>query len=131
MTACILVINDQLAILDLYYDLLNSDDYELELSDYAFENLETIERLNPNLIILDFPVFKRSRAWRLLEQLKMHRATASIPIIICTPSMKDVREQEDYLQQQGIVIYYKPFQPEAFVETVQQMMRTPVRRAYS
>ena len=42
MAACVLVINDQHEILDLYYDLLNSDEYELELSDYAFENLETI-----------------------------------------------------------------------------------------
>ena len=129
MAACVLVINDQHEILDLYYDLLNSDEYELELSDYTFENLETIERLNPTLIILDFPVFKRASGWRLLEQLKMHISTTSIPLILCTPSMKDVREQEDYLQEQGIVICYKPFPPEAFVQTVQQMLRRPMRRA--
>ena len=129
MAACVLVINDQHEILDLYYDLLNSDEYELELSDYAFENLETIERLNPTLIILDFPVFKRARGWRLLEQLKMHASTISIPLILCTPAMKDVREQEDYLREQGIVIFYKPFSPEAFVQTVRQMLRWPMRRA--
>ena len=129
MAACVLVINGQHEILDLYYDLLNSDEYELELSDYAFENLETIERLNPTLIILDFPVSKRAGGWRLLDQLKMHLSTTSIPLILCTPSMKDVREQEDYLQEQGIVICYKPFSPEAFVQTVQKMLREPTRRA--
>ena len=129
MAACVLVINDQHEILDLYYDLLNSDEYELELSDYTFENLETIERLNPTLIILDFPVFKRASGWRLLEQLKMNTSTTSIPLILCTPSMKDVREQEDYLQEQGIIIFYKPFPPEAFVQAVQQMLNKPMRRA--
>jgi DNA-binding NtrC family response regulator len=129
MTACILVINNRHEILDLYFDLLNSDEYELELSDYTFENLETIERLNPTLIILDFPMFKRARSWRLLQQLKMHLTTASIPLILCSPSLRDVREQEDYLQQQGIVIFYHPFTPETFVQTVHQIMRAPMRRA--
>src|SRR5579875_458504 len=128
MTACILVVNDQPAISDLYYDLLNSDEYELELSDYTFENLETIERLHPTLIILDFPVLNRSRSWLLLDQLKMHPATTSIPLILCSAARRDIRDQEDYLQQQGIVIYYKPFHPEAFVQMVQQMVRTPIRK---
>jgi len=129
MPGCVLVINDQLEVLDLYYDLLNSDEYELELSDYEFENLETIERLNPTLIILDIPVSKRDRSWRLLQQLRMHPTTASIPLILCTPSLRDVQEQEEYLQKQGIAIFYHPFPSEAFVQAVQQIMRRPVRRA--
>jgi DNA-binding NtrC family response regulator len=129
MAACVLVINNHQEISDLYYDLLNSDEYELELSNYAFENLETIERLNPTLIILDFPVFKRARSWRLLQQLKMHPTTASIRLILCTNSLRDVQEQEDYLQQQGIVIFYQPFSAEDFVQTVHQMLRMPVLRA--
>jgi DNA-binding response OmpR family regulator len=129
MPACVLVINDELEILDLYYELLNSDEYELELSDYEFENLETIERLNPTLIILDIPVYKRGRSWRLLQQLRMHSTTATIPLILCTPSLMDVREQEEYLQKQGIVIFYHPFPPEALVQKVRQIMRRPVQRA--
>ncbi len=129
MTACVLVINNHQEISDLYYDLLNSDEYELELSDYAFENLETIERLHPTLIILDFPVFKRARSWRLLQQLKMYSKTASIRLILCTASLRDVREQEEYLQKQGIAIFYSPFSSEDFVQTVHSMLRTPVRRA--
>lgn len=126
MAACVLVINNHQEISDLYYDLLNSDEYELELSNYAFENLETIERLNPTLIILDFPVFKRARSWRLLQQLKMHATTASIRLILCTNALRDIREQEDFLQKQGIVIFYSPFSIEDFVQTVHQMLRTPV-----
>ena len=129
MAASVLVINNHQEISDLYYDLLNSDEYELELSNYAFENLETIERLNPTLIILDFPVFKRARSWRLLQQLKMNATTASIQLILCTNSLRDVREQEDYLQKQGIVIFYQPFSAEDFVQTVHHMLRMPVRRA--
>jgi CheY-like chemotaxis protein len=129
MTACVLVINDHQEIQELYYDLLNSDEYELELSNYAFENLQTIEQLRPTLIILDFPVFKRARSWRLLQQLKMHSTTASIRLILCTNCLRDVQEQEEYLQKQGVAIFYHPFPSEAFVQVVQQIMRRPVRRA--
>jgi|SRR6185312_1835935 len=122
MRACVLVVSDQPDNLDLYYDLLESDKYELELSNYTFENLETIVRLSPTLIILDFPAHDPTKGWALLRQLKMDPTTSSIPLILCAPFLNDVWEQEDNLQEQGIVIFYKPLSPKAFVQTVYQMM---------
>jgi response regulator RpfG family c-di-GMP phosphodiesterase len=122
MRACVLVVSDQQDTLELYYNLLESDEYELELSNYTFENLETIVRLSPTLIILDFPAHEQAKGWALLQQLKMHPTTLSIPLILCAPFMKDVWEQEDYLQKQGIVIFYKSLSFKAFVETVHQMV---------
>ena len=108
MLPCVLVINDFQTTLDLYYDLLESDKYELELSNYEFEEPALVERLKPSLIILDFKVYRRVKSWQLLDKLKMNPLTSSIPIILCTPSMEDIREQENYLKEQGIVIFYKP-----------------------
>lgn len=53
MLPTVLVIDDYQPTLDLYYDLLNSEQYELELSNYAFEQPAMIELLKPSLIILD------------------------------------------------------------------------------
>ncbi len=122
MQPCVLVVDDFQTTLDLYYDLLNSDNYELELSTYEFEEPEMIERLKPNLIILDFQVTQRERGWQLLDKLKMNPHISSIPIILCTPAMMDIREQENYLQDQGLVIFYKPFKLNKLIQKVQQML---------
>ena len=124
MLPCILVINDFQATLNQYAELLESDKYELELSNYEFEDIQMLERLKPRLIILDFQVDPqhRLRGWQLLDKMQLSRTISSIPLIICTPSMTDIREQENYLQDQGIVIFYKPFNLEKFVQKVQQML---------
>jgi response regulator RpfG family c-di-GMP phosphodiesterase len=124
MLPCVLVINDYQTTLNLYADLLESDNYELELSNYEFEEPEMIERLKPALILLDFQVdhLNRTRGWQLLDKIKLSRNISSIPIILCTPAMADVREQEHYLQDQGLVIFYKPFNLEKLVQKVQQIL---------
>ena len=122
MLPSVLVIDDFQTTLDLYYDLLNSDQYELELSNYEFEEPTMIERLKPSLIILDFKVYQRLKSWQLLDKLKMNQHTSSIPIILCTPSMEDIREQEEYLKDQGIVIFYKPFHLDKLLQKVQQIL---------
>lgn len=47
--------------------------------------------------------------WRLLQKMRMHPTTAGIPIVACTAAVKQVRETEAYLLQQGIEVVLKPF----------------------
>jgi len=122
MLPCVLVIDDFQSTLDLYAELLESEQYELELSTYEFEEPKMIELLKPTIIILDFQVNERERGWQLLDKVKMNRTLCSIPIILCTPSMFDVREQVNYLQDQGLVIFYKPFNLDKLVQKVQQVL---------
>jgi response regulator RpfG family c-di-GMP phosphodiesterase len=122
MLPCVLVIDDSQTTLDLYYDLLNSDKYELELSNYEFEDPGLIEHLKPSLIIFDFKVFHRSKSWLLFDEVKTNQRTSSIPIIICTPLLEDIRQQEHYLKDQGIVIFYKPFKLDKLVQKVQEIL---------
>ena len=126
MLPCVLVINDFQTTLNLYADLLESDSYELELSNYEFEEPEMVERLMPTLIILDFQVDQqnRMRGWQLLDKIKLNRNLSSVPIILCTPAMADIREQELYLQDQGLVIFYKPFNLDKLIQKVQQILNT-------
>src|SRR6185312_17118849 len=122
MLPCVLVIDDSQITLDLYYDLLNSDKYELELSNYEFEDPALIERLKPSLIIFDFKVYHRIKSWHLLDVVKTNQRISSIPIIICTPLLADIRQPEHYLKDQGIVIFYKPFKLDKLVQKVQEIL---------
>lgn len=124
MHPTILLINDLQETLNLYAELLESDTYELEVSNYEFEVPAMIEQLKPNLIIFDFQVDhqNRTRGWQLFDKVKLSPNLSSIPIILCTPALSDVREQEHYLQDQGIVIFYKPFKLDMLVQKVQQIL---------
>ena len=61
-------------------------------------------------MIVDFVLGKRElEGWQLLQMMRMHAATESIPIIACTAAAREVREAEAYLLEQGIEMVMKPF----------------------
>ncbi|HEX6799771.1 MAG TPA: hypothetical protein VF116_18825 [Ktedonobacterales bacterium] len=45
----------------------------------------------------------------MLQKMKMTRATATIPVIVCTAATKEVREIQGYLQAKGVSLVPKPF----------------------
>ncbi|HEY7974091.1 MAG TPA: response regulator, partial [Ktedonobacterales bacterium] len=93
----ILVINDTPEILEAFRDILEDEGYETLLYSYPITKAHEIERLKPDLIILDY-IFGRSKAgWQTLQLLKMRRSTAGIPVIVCTAATREVREIEGYL----------------------------------
>ena len=118
MTARVLVINDDQAILDLYRLLLEGEGYEALLSKIAVENVQQIEEIAPDCIILDLKLGFGRNGLTLLQQLKMYRPTADIPVILCTAAVKLVREQEDVLRKRGIPVIFKPFDIDELLETV-------------
>lgn len=124
MPARMLVINDDQAILDLYGLLLEGEGYETHLSMIAMEDVRDIEELAPDCIILDLKLGFGRSGLVLLQQLKMYRPTAHIPIILCTAAVKLVREQEDILKEKGIPIVYKPFDVDELLECIRTVLHT-------
>jgi CheY-like chemotaxis protein len=122
MTARVLVINDDQAILELYSLLLEGEGYEAHLSKIAMEDVHQIEELSPDCIILDLKLGFGRNGLTLLQQLRMYRPTADIPVILCTAAVKMVREQEDILKQKGIPIVYKPFDVDDLLATLSQVL---------
>src|SRR5580765_7160562 len=80
----ILVVNDTQEILDLFQELLTEEGYEVVLYSYGIEDLSEIERVKPDLIILDHIIGGEAVGWQMLQKLKMKRSTATIPVIVCT-----------------------------------------------
>lgn len=119
----ILVVNESLNLLDLFHDILDDNNgYEVELSNFAFEGIASIERLHPDLIILDFDGFGQKQEWQLLQMLKMHKATTAIPIILCVIAVQEFRDQEDHYQKQDVHLLYKPFSPADLLRLVKQLL---------
>ena len=108
----ILVVNDTKEILELFRDFLEKElGHTVIMMSFAPDELDRITDEKPDLVIIDFIIGDREmEGWQLLQKLRMNRPTAGIPIIACTAAVRQVRESEAYLLEQGIEVVLKPFE---------------------
>lgn len=118
----ILVIDTSLTILNVYHDVLEGQGYEVELSNYAFESLSMVERLHPDLVILDFDREGQREEWQLLKLLKLHSSTASIPIILSMAPLLLYAQAQEHFQHNNIRLLLSPFSKEDLLATIRQAL---------
>ncbi len=121
----ILVVNDTQEILQMFRDLLEDAGYEVALLSYAPTEMAEVQRINPDLIILDLIFGSEQLGMQLLDKLKMKRETAAIPVIICSAAIILLRDIEGYLKAHGVAIVPKPFDIDVLLETVKQSLELP------
>ncbi len=124
MPTRIMVVNDTQEILELFQDLLTDEGYEVVLYSYGIEDLAEVERVKPDLIILDHIIGGEAIGWQMLQKLKMQRSTAKIPVIVCTAAVNAVQEMEGYLKAKGIGLVLKPFDIEDLLIAVKRALET-------
>jgi two-component system response regulator HydG len=124
MPAHILVIDDDQSILELFRLILEPEGYQVTLSKSAFEDVQEVEQLKPNLIIMDFKLGRHEDGFLLLQKIKMYRPTKDIPIMLCTAAVDIVVEQENVLREKGIPILYKPFDVDELLMVVERLLNT-------
>ena len=122
MAARIMVINDTQEILELFRLILEPEGYEVALYSYAIRDMADVERVKPDLIIVDFFFGVERQGWQMVQKLKMNRRTASIPIIVCTAADQAVRDIEGYLQAKNIALVPKPFDIDDLLLAVKQAL---------
>src|SRR5713226_4913568 len=109
MAARILVINDDESILDLFKLILEGEGFEVCSSLEAIENAADVERIQPDLVILDLKMGMQQEGWTMMQKIRLYPPTQHIPMILCTAALNEAREQEETLQDKGIPVVYKPF----------------------
>ena len=125
MAARILVVNDTQEILELFRMVLEEEGgYEVILSGFPIQKIEDVEQIKPDLIILDLVFGSEKTGMQMLQMLKMQRSTALIPVIICTAALDLVREQEGYLNSQGVHLIYKPFDIDHLMTNVKRLLES-------
>jgi len=124
MTARILVVNDTQDILEMFRLLLEAEGYEVLVSSFPLQDIFEVEKLVLDLIILDVVFGQEKTGWQMLQLLKMHPSTASIPIIICSAAQQAVQEQEGYLVSKNVLVVYKPFELDDLLHTISQALQS-------
>lgn len=120
----VLVINDTQEILELFSVILRDEmGLEVTLDSYRPHILEDIKEIKPDLIISDHVFGEEKIGWQLLQSLKMDRATADIPLIICSAAIKDLKEIEGHLTARDVGVLYKPFDVDELIDLVNKKLQ--------
>lgn len=118
----ILAINNAADVLALFTDLLEEEGYRVSTQLYTERDLPKIVAQDPDLIILDDMWATEDDGWTLLQMLRMNRATAEVPIVLCTGAVTHVRETEGHLEAMGVAVVFKPFHIDDLLETIHRVL---------
>jgi len=123
MAAHILAINDSGDILQLYKEILEDEGgYHLTAMVYKPLLIEEVKALSPDLIITDYKFREEDVGYNFVQQLKMDRDTARIPVIIVSAAVKDLREVEGHLASKDVGVLFKPFDVDELLAIVEQRL---------
>lgn len=132
MAARILVVNDTEEILELFRMVLGEEGgYEVITASFTPHDLREVELVKPDLVILDLIFGVEKIGWQLLEKMRLNRATADIPVIVCTAAVNEVRENEGHLTEMGVSVVLKPFDVDMLLAVVKEALERPCRGADS
>lgn len=115
----ILIVDDEKDLTNLIRVNLESEGFECIVAYNGAEGIEKVANELPDLILLDIkmPVMD---GYEVLEELKEHHQTASIPVIMCTTVRGEENIKKAYeLGASGYII--KPFEMYEIVEKIQEM----------
>lgn len=120
----VFVINDTVAILELFRSLLEDEGYRVTTDGFSVELVEMLQRIKddkPDLIVLDFVILDEGKGWQFLQILKMDRETRDIPVIVCTAAAKLVEELQVHLDTMGVVVVLKPFDIDHLLQEMEKI----------
>lgn len=75
----------------------------------------------PDLIITD-ACLPGMPPFSVLDQLRSRAATASIPVLVCTGAVNEVREHREELARDGVDVLMKPFDVEALLDRIAALL---------
>jgi CheY-like chemotaxis protein len=108
----IFVINDTIAILELFTALLEEEGYRVTTDGFSVEMVDLLSRVKgdrPDLLVLDFLFQDEGKGWQFLQMLRMDRETRDIPVVVCTAAARLVEELQTHLDLMGVGVVLKPF----------------------
>ena len=118
----VLVINDEGDNLFLFRELLEEEGYRVSTLTYPTSDVGDLVILGPDLLVLDMVFGGEDRGWQFLQQLRLDRRTAALPILVCTAAVRLVRDVQEYLERMGVGVVLKPFDIDPFLDEVRRRL---------
>jgi CheY-like chemotaxis protein len=119
----IVVIDDAQEILEFYVELLG-DAYDVVTSALADGAHELVTQTHPDLLILDVRM-RDAADWSVLDAIKLDPQTASIPVLVCSAAVQEVKHRAAELQALSCRVLLKPFNLIDLLAMVQEAVVGP------
>jgi CheY-like chemotaxis protein len=122
----IVVVDDNPQINSFLSDLLCEEGYQVLCCFSGEAALRIIQRVTPEVAILDMQMETRDAGLKVLEQLRQHPETARVSVIICSADAPFLEAKKKDITACGGEIVYKPFEIPHLLATIEQvLMATP------
>jgi CheY-like chemotaxis protein len=115
----IVVVDDQQSMLDLFSDVLEEEGYRVVTCSTRAHAVACIQREQPDVVILDLWLETATGGWEVCAELAGDPATATIPIILCTATDANGRQQPDGLHPLSLSFLDKPFEIVELLTTIE------------
>jgi DNA-binding response OmpR family regulator len=125
MAAKILVVDDDPNLLLLLSDLLQLQGYDVETAGSGYLALTMLKTVIPDLLISDVAM-PGLDGYGLVEQLRNHPRFARMPILFVS-ALCSTADRQAGISQGADAYLCKPFEPEALISTVDQLLRNTPR----
>ncbi len=113
----ILVIDDEPELLAMIATVLKAEKYRVLTATHGEEGLRVARKDQPDLIILDI-MMPEMDGWVVCRQLREHRRTKEIPIVMLTAKTSSI-DQQMGIRVIGVQDYLtKPFDPAELVRRI-------------
>lgn len=118
MTAKILVVDDDGALAEMITIMLRSEGFETHTAMSGYEAIEKIERVNPDLVLLDVML----PGMNGIDVCSKIRETSGVPIIMLT-ARTDTQDVVKGLESGADDYVVKPFNPKELVARIRTRLR--------
>ena len=121
----IVVADDDPLLNELVCEVLAEAGYDVRCSFTGGEALRIIERVRPDLVIVDMQMEVRDAGLQVLQAVRRSPAMASIAVIICSADQEFLHAQHAELARYAAEIIPKPFELTYLLTTVQRLLAAP------
>jgi DNA-binding response OmpR family regulator len=116
----VVVINDSPEMLELAESLLEAEDFDVKVALSGARALDLVRTTMPDLVILDVRL-PDVNGWDILQALKLDQRTASIPVLVCSAALQELRELAGQLASMGVGVLVKPFALDTLMRRVRAL----------
>ncbi|HEY3110896.1 MAG TPA: response regulator [Chloroflexota bacterium] len=115
----VVIVDDDSEFLALMRTLLVSEgEFEVITHPRAEDAQPLIARARPDLVVLDLVTNRQERGWALIEELRADRATAGVPIVLCSAAIRSLDRRAGWLAEQGVAVVAKPFELDDLMDAI-------------
>jgi DNA-binding response OmpR family regulator len=125
----IAVVNDDTTFLDMMAAVLQERGWQTDIYRESRNAFEGLKRNPPDAIVLDIRMESPETGWTLLELITLDRELHTVPVIVCSAALMDLRAHEALLQQYGIAVLPKPFDIATLYASVEQALNSRPARS--